>query len=123
MKELIDFGQSKDKTQNTFGGELSYQIILNNDGNYTHLDLGNTNGGVTELYINNKKIGKRWYGKAVYPIANYLQEGENKIEVKYITVLANYCKSLDNLLTNRWTRVYKDLAPAGLEGPVELLSY
>jgi len=123
MKDLIDFSHSEDKTKSTFGGELSYQIILNNDGNYTHLDLGNTNGGVTELYINNKKIGKRWYGKAVYPIANYLQEGENKIEVKYITVLANYCKSLDNLLTNRWTRVYKDLAPAGLEGPVELLSY
>lgn len=123
MKELIDFSHSEDKTKSTFGGELSYKIKINNDGEYTHLDLGNTNGGVTELYVNNKKIGKRWYGKAIYPIAKYLQEGENRIEIKYTTVLANYCKSINNLLTNRWTRVYKDLVATGLEGPIEFLSY
>jgi hypothetical protein len=123
MDELIDFSQSEDKTQSSFGGEISYTINVNNDGNYTHLDLGNVNGGVTELYINNKKVGKRWYGKAIYQVKDYLKQGENKIEIKYTTVLANYCKSLNNPLTKRWTRNYKDLAPTGLEGSVKLLSY
>jgi len=123
MDELIDFSQSEDKTQSSFGGEISYTINVNNDGNYTHLDLGNVNGGVTELYINNKKVGKRWYGKSIYQVKDYLKQGENKIEIKYTTVLANYCKSLNNPLTKRWTRNYKDLAPTGLEGSVKLLSY
>ncbi|WP_397445713.1 glycosyl hydrolase [Polaribacter sp. R77954] len=123
MDELIDFSQSEDKTQSSFGGEISYTINVNNDGNYTHLDLGNVNGGVTELYINNKKVGKRWYGKAIYQVKDYLKQGENKIEIKYTTVLANYCKSLNNPLTKRWTRNYKDLAPTGLEGSLKLLSY
>ena len=123
MEKLIDFSQSEDKAQSSFGGEISYTITLNNDGDYNHLDLGNVNGGITELYINDVKIGKRWYGKAIYEIENHLKKGENKIEIKYTTVLANYCKSLNNPLTNRWTRNYKDLAPTGLEGPVKLLSY
>ncbi|MEN8703710.1 MAG: hypothetical protein ABF286_06050 [Polaribacter sp.] len=100
-------------------GGLSYGLGVR----YLGMSLGNTNGGVTELYINDEKIGKRWFGKAIYPVADYLNEGENKIEIKYTTVLANYCKSLNNPLTNRWTRNYKDLVATGLEGPVELLSY
>ncbi len=123
MEELIDFSKSEDKTQRSFGGEISYTITINNDENFTHLDLGNVNGGVTELYINDEKIGKRWYGKAIYPIADYLKQGENKIEIKYTTVLANYCKSLNNPLSNRWTRNYKDLVSIGLEGPVKLIGY
>ncbi len=111
MEKLIDFSKSEDKTQSSFAGEISYTMIINNDGNYTHLDLGNVNGGITELYINDVKTGKRWYGKATYEIENYLKKGENKIEIKYTTVLANYCKSLNNPLTNRWTRNYKDLKP------------
>lgn len=122
MDELIDFSQSKDKTQSSFGGEISYTITINNGGNYTHLDLGNVNGGITELYINEVEIGKRWYGKAIYEIENQLKKGENNIEIKYTTVLANYCKSLNNPLTNRWTRNYKDLAPTGIEGAIKLIS-
>ena len=123
MNELIDFSKSEDKNQSSFGGEISYKITLNNNGNYTHLDLGNVNGGVTELYVNGKKVGKRWYGEAVYAIADYLEQGENKLEIKYTTVLANYCKSIDNPLTNVWTRHYKDLVSIGLQGPVELVKY
>lgn len=123
MEKLIDFSKSEDKTQSSFGGEISYTITINNDGNYTYLDLGNVNGGVTELYINDVKIGKRWYGKAMYEIENHLKKGENKIEIKYTTVLANYCKSLNNPLTNRWTRNYKDKVATGIAGPVKLLSF
>ncbi|MFC2109701.1 glycosyl hydrolase [Bacteroidota bacterium] len=121
MDELIDFGKSSDESKKSFGGELSYKISLNNDGNYSYVDLGNVNGGVTELYINGEKVGKRWYGKAIYSVEKYLKQGENKIEIRYTTVLANYCKSIDNPLTNNWTRKYKNLVSIGLQGPVCLL--
>ena len=123
MDELLDFSQSKDTTQNTFGGEIIYKTTINNTENFTHLDLGDVNEGVTELYINGEKAGKRWYGKAIYPVGVFLKQGENAIEIHYTTVLANYCKSIDNPLTNRWTNQYKDKVPTGLQGPVTLLSY
>jgi len=123
MTELVDFSKSADTTQNSFGGEIIYKTTIKNASDFTHLDLGDVNEGITELYINEKKVGKRWYGKAIYPVKDFLKKGENAIEIHYTTVLANYCKSIDNPLTNRWTARYKDLVPTGLEGPVKLLSY
>lgn len=55
---LIDFSKSIDTVQNTFGGELIFKIKVNSSYNFTHLDLGNVNGGVTERYINEKKNWK-----------------------------------------------------------------
>lgn len=121
MTELVDFSQSTDTTQNSFGGEIIYKTTINDTGDFTHIDLGDVNEGITELFINGKKVGKRWYGKAVYPIADYLNQRENKIEIKYTTVLANYCKSINNPLTNIWTNKYKDRVSTGLQGPVKLL--
>ncbi|MFS4482748.1 glycosyl hydrolase [Hyunsoonleella sp. 2307UL5-6] len=123
MTELFDYSQSTDTAQNSFAGEITYKTTINNTEDFTHIDLGNVNEGITELYVNGKKVGKRWYGKAVYLIEDYLKEGDNAIEIRYTTVLANYCKSLDNPLTNRWTRVYKDKVPTGLQGPVKLLRF
>ncbi|MGB6152859.1 MAG: glycosyl hydrolase [Pricia sp.] len=124
MDELIDFGNSKDSTQNTFAGEIKYRTTVDLKANsFTHIDLGDTNEGITELYINDKKIGKRWYGEAVYPISDFLKEGKNSIEIRYTTVLANYCLSLDNEMVNTWTERYENHSPVstGLEGPVKLL--
>ena len=123
MTELIDFSESTDKTQSSFGGELSYRIIISNTDHFTHIDLGDVNEGITELYVNGKKAGKRWYGQAEYPVAEFLKEGSNDIEIRYTTVLANYCKSIDNPLSNVWTIKYTDLVPTGLQGPVRLLKY
>lgn len=123
MTELVDFSKSADVTQNSFGGEIIYKTTINNTEDFTHIDLGDVNEGITELYVNGEKVGKRWYGKAIYSVDGYLKEGNNNIEIHYTTVLANYCKSIDNPLTNRWTRAYKDKVPTGLQGPVKLLSY
>ncbi len=123
MTELIDFGKSKDKTQSTFGGEMIYKTSFVNNGGFTHLDLGDVNEGVTVLYINGEKVGMLWYGKALYAISDYLKEGQNEIEIHYTTVLANYCKSIDNPMTNVWTKRYKGGVPTGIEGPVRLLKY
>ncbi len=123
LAKLIDFSVSKDSTQNTFGGEIIYKTTVKNTADFSHIDLGEVNGGVTELYVNGKKIGFRWYGKATYNIKDYLKAGTNTIEIRYTTVLANYCKSLDNPLINRWTRIYKDKVSTGIEGPVKLIRY
>ncbi|WP_298551398.1 glycosyl hydrolase [uncultured Algibacter sp.] len=123
MPTLIDFSKSKDSTQNTFGGEIIYKTTIDNSGDFTHLDLGNVNEGVTELFINGEKIGKRWYGKAIYPVADYLKREDNEIEIHYTTVLANYAKSLkNNKMVCEWTKRYKDLVPTGLEGPIKLIN-
>ncbi len=120
---LIDFSKSKDITQNTFGGEIVYKTTINNAEGFTHLDLGDVNEGVTELFVNGENVGKRWYGKAVYSIADYLKKGDNEIEIHYTTVLANYAKSLkDNKMAYEWTKRYKDLVPTGIEGPITLLT-
>ncbi|WP_147676480.1 glycosyl hydrolase [Algibacter pacificus] len=123
MEKLIDFSQSTDQSQKSFAGVITYTTTMTNADNFTHIDLGDVNEGITELYINGNKIGKRWYGKAIYPIADFLKNGENEIEVRYTTVLANYCKSLNIPQTNVWTKHYKDYAPTGLQGPVQLLRY
>ena len=39
------------------------------------------NGGVSELYVNGQKAGVRWYGQAIYPVAELLKKGENKIDL------------------------------------------
>ena len=124
MDNLMDFSKSTDSTQNTFGGEIIYKMTVNNIDGFTHLDLGDVNEGVTELFINGKNIGKHWYGKAMYPVEGSLKDGENDIEIHYTTVLANYCKSLkDNPMTYEWTKRYKDLVPTGIEGSVKFLKY
>ena len=124
MDHLVDFSKSTDSTQNTFGGEIIYKMSVNNEGDFTHINLGNVNEGITELYINEQYIGKRWYGKAVYPILDYLKKGKNEIEIHYTTVLANYCKSLkNNPMGKEWTKRYKGKVSTGLEGPVRLIKY
>lgn len=124
LEELSDFSKSIDKTQNTFAGDIIYKTKIALEEDFTHLDLGNVNEGITELYINGKKIGKKWYGNAIYPVEDVFKKGENDIEIHFTTVLANYALSLDNPAVNRWTNRYKNepLTPIGIEGPVRLLN-
>jgi len=125
MNELLDFGASKNPIQNTFAGDIIYKTKIIIEEGFTHLDLGDVNEGITELYINGKKVGKRWYGKAIYPLIDVLEEGENEIEIRYTTVLANYCMNLNVPAVNRWTKGYRKNGKVaiGLEGPIKLLNY
>ncbi|TWU33188.1 glycosyl hydrolase [Novipirellula artificiosorum] len=123
VDQLIDFGHSSEATQRTFGGTLIYNTTLKDTEGFTHLDLGKVNEGVTELYVNGIKAGTRWYGEAVYPIADLLKDGSNDIEIHYTTVLANYCKSLThNPVAQRWTEEFSNPTATGLEGPLRLLT-
>jgi hypothetical protein len=51
-----------------------------------------------------------------------LVNGDNKLEIKYTTVLSNYARSLkDNPTAAIWTEDY-ELIPMGLEGDVKILN-
>ncbi len=119
--ELTDLSKSTDPEQNSFAGSLIYSTVFSNPGNITHLDLGETGRGITQVLVNGEDAGINWYGDALFHIEPYLTEGPNKLEIIYTTVLANYCIDLDDPVAKRWT-AYRTKVPNGLEGPVSLMN-
>jgi hypothetical protein len=120
MNELIDFSTSEDQSIRTFAGIVSYSTTVENHGNFEFIQLKGVNEAVTELYINDKSAGMKWYGNHCYRVKHLLKSGSNKIEIKLTTTLANYCRSLtDNPTAQAWAGRYKTPFPGGLEG-VEL---
>ena len=89
------------------------------------LNLGKVYG-VAELKVNGKDQGVRWYGRRVYDLSDALQPGENEIEVKVVTTMGNYMKTLtDNPTAQKWTNRKNKEQPTqsmGLQGPVTLYS-
>ncbi len=120
FNELKDISLAEDRTLNTFAGKLIYETNFQNKGNICHLDLGEINEGVTEVYINGEKAGFTWYGNAFYHIEPYLKNGSNELVIHCTTVLANYCTSLDDPVARKWAN-YDEKLPLGIEGPVILL--
>lgn len=81
---------------------------------------------MAELKVNGKDQGVRWYGRRVYDLSDALQPGENEIEVKVVTTMGNYMKTLtDNPTAQKWTNRKNKEQPTqsmGLQGPVTLYS-
>lgn len=121
LSELTDLAQSSDPSQHSFAGILRYSASFDNPGNISHLHLGETHRGITQVYINGEESGINWYGDAVFHIAPHLQAGENKLEITYTTVLANYCLDLDDPVARNWT-TYGQKVACGIEGPVVLMN-
>ena len=118
LEALNDLTENDD-TKN-FAGEVIYEKTINVDANnYQQIDLGNVQG-VSELTLNGKLIGTRWYGAHVYKVSNALKVGENKLSIKLTTITGNYMKSLvDNSVALGWTR-RQNYYPMGILGPVKL---
>lgn len=104
-----------------FAGNIIYEKIINlEDDDYQHLDLGDVQG-ISELSVNGKSIGTRWYGAHIYDIGDSLKKGENKLTIKLTTIVGNYLKGLkDNQVAQNWTK-YQDYYPMGILGPVRLV--
>lgn len=118
--KLYDFGTSNDEQLNTFAGIVTYSTTFNSDGKGGWLELGKANKGVTEVTLNGKQIGLNWYGKPLFRLNDVLLKGENRLEIKYTTVLSNYARSLkDNPTAEIWTRGFEKI-PMGLEDTVEI---
>jgi hypothetical protein len=122
FKELVDFGTSNDNELNTFAGTVTYSTTFRSDGSGEWLELGKVNKGVTEVFVNGKKAGINWYGRPLFRVEGLLLNGDNKLEIKYTTVLSNYAMSLkDNPTAQIWTEGF-ELIPMGLEGDVIILN-
>ena len=91
----------------------------------TILDLGLVEG-VSEVIVNGQSVGIQYYGRRIFDLSPFLTEGQNDLEIRVITTMGNYLKTLsreENLTT--WLYVNhpkrdQPLQPMGIIGPVKL---
>jgi len=107
---------------NDFSGTVIYrkEVVLN-DPLPAFLNLGSVYN-ISEVYVNGKTAGLRWYGNHIYNVSDLVHRGENHLEIRVITLMGNYMKSLkDNPNAQYWTnldRKNQPLVSMGLIGPV-----
>ena len=95
------------------------EFLLEEPGAYSAIRLGDVQG-VSEVTVNGKNLGVRWYGPHTYDISDSLVKGQNSLSIKLTTISGNYLKSLKNNQTaQRWTG-RQPYYPVGIMGPVEL---
>jgi hypothetical protein len=107
-----------------FAGTIIYRNFINVDNpKPSFLNLGKVYG-ISELKVNGNDCGVRWYGRRIFPIADYLVMGTNIIEIKVTTTMGNYMKSLtDNPIAQYWTNEKNKIQPLqsmGLIGPITI---
>ncbi|NGM61218.1 hypothetical protein G5B30_04710 [Sphingobacterium sp. SGG-5] len=122
FRQLVDLKEDPDLR--SFGGIIFYekQIQIDSPGKYAMLDLGKVYG-ISEVEMNGRPIGFRWYGRHQYDIRKALKYGENTMKIKVTTTLGNYVKSLTaNAAAQQWTHTKaQSWHSSGLVGPVTLM--
>jgi hypothetical protein len=116
ITDLIEMEETMD-----FAGTVIYETTFDMDENkHGFIDLGDVQG-ITELSLNGKLLGTRWYGAHVYDMKEAIISGENKLSVKLTTIVGNYLRTLkDNPVARRWV-VYQPNIPMGIIGPVKII--
>ena len=123
MKNLTDLKEIS--TWINFCGNMIYHsnFEISDVNKLEWLNLGKV-FGVSEIFINGKNAGSKWYGRRIYSIKNFIQNGNNDIEIKIVTTMGNYLKSLkDNPIAQFWTNEGRTIQPVqslGLLGPVTI---
>jgi hypothetical protein len=108
-----------------FSGNVIYKnsFIADDKNKTNYLNLGKVYG-ISDVTINGKNAGVQWYGARVLEIGDLLKTGENSIEIKVVTVMGNYMKTLkDNPVAQYWTnekRKDQPILSMGLVGPVSI---
>ena len=107
-----------------FAGTVIYRKTINiNQKDAQFLNLGKVYG-VSELKVNNKEAGVQWYGRRIYNVKTLLESGDNTIEIKVVTIMGNYMKSLkNNAEAQYWTNEVPKIQPLqsmGILGPVTI---
>lgn len=83
------------------------------------LNLGQVHG-VSELFVNGKSCGVKWYGRRIHLLGSLLTTGTNQIEIHVVTTMGNYMKRMkNNSIAQSWTKKQDD-QPMGLVGPVTM---
>lgn len=116
LKDLPDFVN--------FAGIVVYRNnAIIGDNQKSFINLGKVYG-LSELKVNGKDCGTKWYGRRIFDIGEYLKSGKNEIEIKVATSMGNYMKSLtDNPIAQYWTNEKNKVQPIqsmGLVGPVTI---
>ena len=116
LKDLIEIPDTKN-----FAGTVMYEKTVElSSSNFNYIDLGNVQG-VSELTLNGRNLGTKWYGNHRYAVLDAIKKGENKISVKLTTITGNYLKGeKDNRVAQNWTS-YQDYYPMGMMGPVRIV--
>lgn len=121
-EDLFEFGGNRDRRIATFAGQAIYHTDFDlQETGWAFLDLG-LESQVTEVKLNGKVIGVKWWGRHLYQIPEgTIKEGENQLEITYTTTLANYANSLTgNDVAKRWINLSRP-EPMGLNKEVRLL--
>ena len=121
FSELFDISRAQDPALVTFGGQIVYRTEFDHpSAEQMMLDLGEV-FDISEVRLNGKPLGVRWWGRHVYSTAGALQKGRNSLEIIVTTTLGNYCKSLqhENPVAKRWAFWFPPI-PTGLVGPVTM---
>ena len=120
MDELVDFKEHE--ILKSFAGVAYYENTVSTDSatKSKFIDLGKVHG-VSELVVNGKEAGSRWYGRHTFDVSKAIHNGENSIQIKITTTLGNYLKSLpDNKDSKKWMK-NQPLYSNGLTGPVRMM--
>ncbi len=119
-----DLGTLTEPELNTFAGTVTYRktINLTDPDRADRLDLGAV-ADISEVTLNGKRLGCRWYGDHAYSISDAVKQGKNELEIKVTTVLYNYARTLPRTTcAGFWASMakHKKTVAAGLIGPVKI---
>jgi hypothetical protein len=118
VNDLQLFGTSGDEQLRSFGGTVTYATAFEAEGNEQWLEIEQVRKGVAEVFLNDVSLGVHWYGRPVFSLGSALKKGNNELEIRYTSVLSNYCKNLvDSPTAQRWTNGYEQMS-LGLAGRV-----
>jgi hypothetical protein len=107
-----DLQQSQDPRLNRFAGRVIYRTQFKWDKSpaaAAQLDLGEVANCITEVTLNGRALGVRWYGRNTYALDTALKQGLNELEVTAVTMLFNNVRKKNEAAL-----------PSGLIGPVTL---
>lgn len=122
LDRLLDFKDSE--ALSTFSGTAVYRkkIIISQTANCI-LNLG-TVFGISEVYLNGKELGVKWYGQRIYNLASLAIQGENDLEIHVVTTMGNHLKTMqDNEAVQHWVNRKgreQEIQSMGIVGPVQL---
>lgn len=98
-----------------------YETAFTLDGiaGYEYLNLGSVMG-ISEVSLNGRTLGVRWYGDHTYEVKGALKQGLNQLSIKLTTTLGNYMHSIpNNKDAKKWVLDRKQpLQSIGVMGPV-----
>ncbi|WP_372933563.1 glycosyl hydrolase [Mariniphaga sediminis] len=121
MSALTDLKETK--YVNFTGTAVYKRIITLKKETSNYMNLGKV-WGVSELFVNGKSCGVKWYGDRIYNLAGKLNDGANEIEIHVITSMGNYMKTLtDNETAQKFTLLKNKNQPIqsmGMLGPVTI---